>query len=147
MKKILVLCLAAAALAGTALARNDELKMPWSDVIDGPEGKARLDGSVRFLFGEKTLPAGAERKGEEIISRIKKGASRNDDKTACRLAAVDALGAMQDKAKQIGANAVVDLVSYYKNNTFSSATHYECHAGGTGGHLTFKATYANIPAK
>ncbi|WP_372524506.1 excinuclease ATPase subunit [Piscinibacter sp.] len=147
MKKSLVLCLMAATLAAPALARNTEYKLSLADVMGSPEAKAKLDGSVKFYFGEKTMPAGAERKGDDVINRIAKGAGRNDDINACKAAAVDALAGLQERAKQLGANAVVDIVSYYKNTTFSSATEYECHAGGTGGHLTFRATFVSVPAK
>jgi hypothetical protein len=170
MKTSLVLCLLAATLAAPALARNTTYMLPLADVVDSPEAKARLDGSVKFHFGEKTLPAGAELKGFDVISRIGKASTwrgtsagnnagggpppvsatrasneKDDDIAACKAAALDALVALQDKAKQLGANAVVEFVSYYKNTTFSSATEYECHAGATGGHLTFKATYAVLP--
>ena len=147
MKKSLIACLIAATMAAPALARNTELKLNLSDVLESAEAKAHLDGSVKFYFGENTIPAHAEKKGEEVIGKIAKGASRNDDLTACRNAAVDALAALQDRAKQVGANAVVNIVSYYKNNTFASATQYECHAGGTGGHLTFKGTLVVLPKK
>jgi len=170
MNRSLVLCLLAASLAAPALARNTTYMLPLAEVIDSPEAKARLDGSVKFYFGEKTLPEGAEQKGFDVISRIGKASrwrgaaagnsagggpppvsatrtssEQDEDITACKAAALEALVALQDKAKQLGANAVVDFVSYYKNTTFSSATQYECHAGATGGHLTFKATYAVLP--
>jgi uncharacterized protein YbjQ (UPF0145 family) len=64
--------------------------------------------------------------------------------TACKRAAIQALQELQRKAKTAGANAVVNIVSYYKNNTFASTTQYECHAGGTGGHLTFKGTLVTL---
>ena len=35
----------------------------------------------------------------------------------------------QTRADSEGANAVVNIVSYYKKNVFSSPTEYECHAG------------------
>src|SRR5690349_11883561 len=114
MKKTLALCLVAAALAAPALARNSQLMLNWSDVMDSPEAKQRLDGSVKFMFGENTMPKGAERRGEDIVNRIAKGSSRNDDLTACQHAAVEALAELQQKAKAAGADAVVNVVSYYK---------------------------------
>jgi uncharacterized protein YbjQ (UPF0145 family) len=145
MKKSLVVCLLAFAVAGPAVARNVELKLPWADVLESPEAKSKLDKAITLRFGDHTLPAGAERKGDDTVNRIAKGRSRHDDVNACKAAAVEALAALQERAKQLGANAVVDIVSHYKNNKFASATEYECHAGGTGGHLTFKATFAIVP--
>jgi uncharacterized protein YbjQ (UPF0145 family) len=145
MRKSVALCLLAATLAGPALARNSAYMLNWSDVMDSPEAKQQLDGTVKFMFGDKTMPAGAERKaGDQIVSRIAKGKDRSDDITACKAAALGALVDLQQKAKQMDADAVVDVVSFYKNSTFASATQYECHAGGTGGHLTFKASFAKL---
>ncbi|HJW11797.1 MAG TPA: excinuclease ATPase subunit, partial [Albitalea sp.] len=112
MKKSLIAGLIVATLAAPALARNTELKLNLSDVLESAEAKARLDGSVKFYFGDNTMPAHAEKKGEEVIGKIAKGTHRNDDFSACRNAAVEALGALQDRAKQVGANAVVNIVSY-----------------------------------
>jgi hypothetical protein len=170
MKKSLVLVMIAGAFAVPAVARNTTYMLPLAEVLESPEGKGRLDPSVKFYFGDRTMPAGAEQKGFDVISRIAKASAwrgndsggnfgggppppnapktsseQNDDIAACKAAALGVLVAMQEKAKQLGANAVVDFVSYYKNTTFSSATQYECHAGTTGGHLTFKATYAVVP--
>jgi uncharacterized protein YbjQ (UPF0145 family) len=147
MRKSLVACLIAATMVAPALARNTEYKLNLADVLNSSAAKARLDGSIAFYFGDNTMPAGAERKGDDVMNRIAKGDRQNDDLTACMNAALDALVGLQDRARQLGANAVVNIVSYYKNNTFSSATQYECHAGGTGGHLTFRAVYAVVPKK
>jgi hypothetical protein len=171
MKRSLTLLLVAAALSAPALSRNTMYKLPLAEVLESPDAMGRLDASVKFYFGNKTMPAGAEQKGFQVISRVAKASKwrnndyasqnygggppppnairassePNDDIAACRAAALDALVAMQEEAKQLGANAVVDIVSFYNAATFSSATEYECHAGGTGGHLTFKATFAALP--
>jgi len=42
---------------------------------------------------------------------------------------ISALKELAERAKTEGGDAVVDIVSYYKKNVFSSATEYECHAG------------------
>ena len=52
--------------------------------------------------------------------------------------------AFQQSAKQRGANAVLDMVSYYKRKTVESASEYECHAGTFVVGVTFKGTYAVV---
>ena len=54
---------------------------------------------------------------------------RTDDAKACNLAFVAALIEFEKYAKKAGANAVVNVVSYYKNVEMASATELECHAG------------------
>jgi hypothetical protein len=43
----------------------------------------------------------------------------------------------------LGANAVVNIASYYKNDTLSSATEFECHAG-VSAHVMLKGDLAKI---
>ena len=55
-----------------------------------------------------------------------------------------ALLALQSGAKARGANAVVDIVSFYKRNEFRSASSYECHAGALMAGVALKGTYAKV---
>ena len=41
------------------------------------------------------------------------------------------------------ANAVVNIVSYYKNDTLSSATEFECHAG-VSAHVMLRGEFVKI---
>ena len=54
------------------------------------------------------------------------------------------LAALQESAKSRGANAVVDIVSFYKQNEFKSATNYECYAGTILAGVALKGTYAKL---
>lgn len=47
-------------------------------------------------------------------------------------------------AKRLGANAVVDIVSYYKKVETKSPTKYECHSGNIIVGVTLKGTYAKV---
>jgi hypothetical protein len=143
MKKTLTLALLAGVLAGPAMARDTELHLPLADVLAMPEAQGKLDGSVTFFLAGAKTPKVLEKKGEDVSNKKTNGVGK-DDITACKWAALSALIAFQDKAKSLGANAVVDLVSYYKKDTFSSATEYECHAGAVVVGVTLKGTYANV---
>ena len=144
MNKTLLIALLATSAAFPAFARDTELKLPLADVLAMPEAQEKLDGSVKFFLAGAPTPKVLEKKGEDVSNKKTNGVGKTDE-VACRWAALSALIAFQDKAKTLGANAVVDLVSYYKKNTFSSPTEYECHAGGMIVGVTLKGTYAKIP--
>ena len=55
-----------------------------------------------------------------------------------------ALKALQEAAKERGANAVVDIESNYKNQVFTSATQYQCGAGGLMAGVALKGVYAKV---
>lgn len=129
--------------ATPALARDTELHLPLSEVLDMPEAKEKLDGSVKFYLAGQKTPKVLKRFQSDVSNRKTNGFGKADD-VACRWAALSALIAFQDKAKQLGANAVVDLVSYYKKDESKSATDYECHAGALVVGVALKGTYANV---
>lgn len=126
-----------------ATARDTELHLPLADVLDMPEAKEKLDGSVKFYLAGQKTPKVLKRLESDVSNRKTNGVGKADD-VACRWAALSALIAFQDKAKQLGANAVVDLVSYYKKNETKSDTNYECHAGAVVVGVALKGSYANV---
>ncbi|MCM5682682.1 excinuclease ATPase subunit [Schlegelella sp. S2-27] len=148
MRRFLTLTFLAAAcgLAAPAYARDTEYKLPLADVLEMPEAKEKLDGSVKFFLAGQKTPKVIERKGHDVSNRKTNGVGKADEQ-GCKWAALSALIAFQEKAKQKGANAVVDIVSYHKKNVFESATEYECHAGAVVIGVTLKGTYAKVGEK
>jgi hypothetical protein len=132
-----------AASSSAALARDTVLHLPLADVLAMPEAKSQLDGSVRFFLAGAPTPPVQSRLGSDTSNKKTNGVGK-DDAFACRWAALSALVSFQNSAKQRGANAVVDLVSYYKKVEFKDAAQYECHAGGVVVGVTFKGEYAKV---
>jgi uncharacterized protein YbjQ (UPF0145 family) len=129
--------------AGQARAADKEHHLSFAELLDSPEVKHKLDGSVRFyLKGQKT-PRVLEKKGEDVSNK-KTNAFGKDVATTCQWAALSALLSLQNRAKQLGANAVVDIVSFYKQDTFSSPTEYECHVGAFMSGVALKGSMARI---
>ena len=56
----------------------------------------------------------------------------------------EALERMVAQAQAVGANAVVNIVSNYKNVVYSDAQKYECHAGAIMAGVALKADLANV---
>lgn len=130
-------------LASTAQARDTRVEQSLRDLVNSPEARnAGIDGSVRFyLAGEKVSVQ--QRFGEDVTNK-KTNAANKSDEEACRWVALSALRALQDGARSRGANAVVDIVSYYKKNEFKSTSHYECYAGAIMAGVALKGTYAKV---
>ncbi|HDS0922605.1 MULTISPECIES: excinuclease ATPase subunit [Stenotrophomonas] len=139
----LIAATALLAVASTANARETRVELPLHELINSPEAKAAgIDGSVRFfLAGEKVNVQ--QRLGEDVTNK-KTNAANKSDAVACNWVALSALKALQDGAKSRGANAVVDVVSYYKKNEFKSTTNFECYAGAILAGVALKGTYAKV---
>ncbi|WP_181179032.1 excinuclease ATPase subunit [Methylibium rhizosphaerae] len=146
MKNILMFALLAGAIGTPAMARDTELHLPFADVLAMPEAQSKLDGSIKFYLSGQKTPKVLEKKGEESVSKKTNGANK-DDVTACKWAALSVLLTMQEQARRVGANAVVNIVSNYKHQPSKSPKDYECHAGAIIVGVALKGTYAKVAAK
>lgn len=143
-KSALVL-LACTLVAGAATARDTEYKLPYTDVLtlDDPHIKTKLDDSIKLYFGDQPTPKVLSKIGEDSTSKKTNGFGK-DDGLGCKWAAYSALVALQERAKQMGANAVINITSNYQHNAFSSRTEYECHAGAFVIGVALKGTFVKL---
>ena len=145
MRRTLMIATATAllALASTASARDTRVEQSLQELVSSQAAKdAGIDGSVRFYLAGQPVSV-QQRLGEDVTNK-KTNAANKSDAEACRWVALSALRALQDGATSRGANAVVDIVSYYKKNEFKSSTNYECYAGAILAGVALKGTYAKV---
>lgn len=143
MKRLLLAVLAVTSLLGPAHARDEVVNIRLADVLDMPEAKAKLDGSVRFYLAGQVTPKVVKKFKEDVSNRKTNAFGKSDD-VSCKWVALSTLISMQDSAKEAGANAVVDITSYYKKNETKSDSTIECHAGGIMSGIALKGTYATV---
>ncbi|HDS1103416.1 excinuclease ATPase subunit [Stenotrophomonas maltophilia] len=145
MRRTLMIAAATAllALSSTASARDTRVEQSLQELVSSQAAKdAGIDGSVRFYLAGQPVSV-QQRLGEDVTNK-KTNAANKSDAEACRWVALSALRALQDGARSRGANAVVDIVSYYKKNEFKSSTNYECWAGTFVAGVALKGTYAKV---
>ena len=126
-----------------ALARDTVHKLSFAELLASPDAKERLDPAIQFFLAGASTPPVSQRGAEFVTNRKTNGVGKADA-VACRWAALAALIQLQERAREAGMNAVVDITSFYKRNTFSSPTEYECHAGGVVVGVTLKGTIATV---
>lgn len=143
MKKILVTCALAMVVALPAHARDTEYKLPIQAVLGMPDFQEKIGSEVKFFFGDQKTPAIKERMGEFTTNK-KTNAFNKSDEEACQWVMLSALVSLKEKALQLGGDAVVDIKSYYKKDTFSSQTEYECHAGALMSGVALKGTVVKL---
>lgn len=143
IKNILLAAAALTVLAPAAQARDTVLNIPLADVLAMPEAQGKLDGSVKFFLDGQSTPKVLKKFSSDTSNQKTNGVGKSDE-FGCKWAALSALIAFQNSAKRHGANAVVDMVSYYKKNETKSATTFECHAGAVVIGVAMKGTYATI---
>ena len=129
--------------SGPASARDEVVRVTLEDVLALPDAQGKIDGSVRFFLAGQTMPAVVKKFGSDVANKKTNGVGK-DDQFGCKYVVLSALIAFQQKAKQQGANAVVDIVSYYKKNEVRNAHTIECHAGNILIGAALKGSYARI---
>lgn len=132
--------LACALCAPAALARDSIVYLDMNEVVADARASGKLDGSVDFYLSGQPLPEIETRLGEGVTNR-KTNAFNKSDAEACRWVLMSALIVLQEGARKRGADAVVDVVSYYKKRIYSDPAKVECHAGAVVAGIALKGTF------
>jgi hypothetical protein len=107
--------------------RDDRLMFPIDDALEMPAAQSKLQGIV-FYFGNQKHPKILQDLGEFGTNK-KTNAFNKSDKQACEWVFLSALMALQERARSLGANAVINIKSNYRGNEVVSETKYQCGAG------------------
>lgn len=145
MKKWIVGALALMSLLMTVTAQANDRKvmLPIAGAMAANNAQARLGDSVRFYFGSQKTPRVTAKLGEDKTSQ-KTNAFGKSDQKACEWAFLSAMIRLQERAKELGANAVINIVSNYKNVEFSSEEEFECHAGAVMAGVALKGEFVKV---
>ena len=140
---VIILALSIAATR-SGYARDTKLLLPIATAMEGANNaKEKLSGSVRFFFGNQPHPKVLTTLGTNVSNPWTNAFGKSDE-TACNWVFLSAIIALDKRAKQLGANAVVNIVSYYQNVEMSSPTEFECHAGATIARVTLKGDFVKL---
>ncbi|KRC70809.1 excinuclease [Achromobacter sp. Root83] len=128
--------------AAPALAADRTVHLPIQPAIEAAQAAGKIDGSVKFYLAGtgpqgKVLEAG-------VVTNRKTNAFAKKDEEACLWVAQSAVIALHEAAKQAGANAVTNIVSYYRKNEYRSTTDYECHAGAVVAGVALRGDLATV---
>jgi len=134
---ILMLC------ASSAEARNDLLDFSIQDALSTPKAKQKVDESIPLYFGNKKH-ATIKRSFGEFSTSKKTNAFNKSDKMACEWAFLSAVLQLQRKARQLGADAVVNIKSNHNRVETSSRTKFKCAAGNILAGVALKGTFVKV---
>jgi uncharacterized protein YbjQ (UPF0145 family) len=126
-----------------AHARDTKHILPIAAAMATKDADEKLEGSVKFFFGQQEFPKVVTKLGTDVSNRKTNAFGKSDEK-ACNWAFLSAMIALEKRAKQLGANAVVNIVSYYRKVEMSSTTDFECHAGAVIAGVALKGEFVKI---
>jgi len=130
-------------LVWPAQARDTKYLLPIAAALEVQDAKNRLDGSVKFFFGNQETPKVLAKLSTDVTN-LKTNAVGKSDEKACNWVFLSAMIQLEKRAKQLGANAVVNIVSYYRKEVMSSPTEFECHAGAMIAGVALRGEFVKI---
>ncbi len=107
------------------------------------DAQSRLGGDIKFYFGKQATPKVLEQLGSDKTSQ-KTNSFGKSAETACNWAFLSAMLRLQERARELGANAVVNIVSNYKNVEHASASEFECHDGAMMTGVALKGEFVKL---
>ena len=111
----------------SAQAADTAHNLDFKSAVERAVADGTLDGSVKFyLAGTKS---GGKVIQKDAVTNKKTNGFAKSAETACDHVLRSALIQLQNTAKAQGANAVTNIVSYFKSNESKSATTYQCFKG------------------
>jgi uncharacterized protein YbjQ (UPF0145 family) len=136
-KASLIVWLAVAIPSPVAIAADDVLMYPIAEAYTRASIANYVDTSVTYHFGASSHPRIAQRLGSYIANHRANAFGKGEDRS-CPRAFLNAMLALQQRAKSVGANGVVNIVSYFRKKEVSSTTAFECHEGTLMSGVTLK---------
>lgn len=124
------------AVTGLAQAKDDAHYLDFNQAVQSAVADGAIDGSVKFYLAGTKSGGAIVSKG--LISNKKTNGFGKSAEKACDWALRSALIQFQQTAKAQGANAVTNIVSFYKRHEYKDTSKYECHKGGVIAAVTLK---------
>jgi uncharacterized protein YbjQ (UPF0145 family) len=142
MKKMLFVAgLLAASFSATAADKM--IKFPIADALAANDAQSRLGDSVKFYFADQPTPKVLSKITSDKTSQRTNGFGKSADK-ACNWVFLSAMLALQKRAHEVGANAVINIVSNFKDVEMASQTEFECADGAIMAGVALKGDFVKI---
>lgn len=147
MNKLISTAMLAASLSAIASApahaADTVLMMPIAAAMAANDAQSRLGDSVKFYFADQPTPPVASKITSDKTSQRTNGFGKSADKS-CNWVFLSAMLALQKRAHEVGADAVVNIVSNYKEKVVASQTEFECHDGAIMSGVALKGDFVKL---
>lgn len=144
MKKTMsTMVILGAVMAAPAQAADNKHMMSIEAAMAANGAQERLGDSVKFYFGNQPTPKVLKKLGSDTTSQKTNAFGKSDEK-ACNWVFLSNMLSLQKRAKALGANAIINIVSNYGHVENSSTTEFECHTGAIMAGAAFKADFAKV---
>jgi uncharacterized protein YbjQ (UPF0145 family) len=127
----------------SAMAGDNLVNLPIAGAMAANDAQSRLGTSVKFYFGDQPTPRVLTKISSDKTSLRTNGFGKSTEK-ACNWVFLSAMLQLQKRAQDVGANAVINIVSNYNNVEKSSRTDFECADGAVMAGVALKGDFVKI---
>ncbi|MHA3736210.1 excinuclease [Pseudomonas sp. Eth.TT006] len=142
--KLAIASLLLCALPTVSQARDTQIFLPFDKAVAEATRSGKIDGSVKFYLAGTTPAGKVTVVSSGAVTNKKTNAFNKSDQVACEWVVQSAIISLHQAAKNAGANAVTNIVSFYKSNERKDSQNYECHAGAIMAGVALKGDLANV---
>jgi hypothetical protein len=133
-------------IALPAAARDEQKLYPIGQALRSPAAQGKVDPGIRLFFGNQRHPNITKDFGQWPTNK-KTNAFAKSDLQACEWVFLSAVIALQERARKEGGNAVINIVSNYRNIVTNSETEYVCGAGALIAGVALKGRVVNLSGR
>ncbi|MDA1075507.1 MAG: hypothetical protein O3A63_12210 [Proteobacteria bacterium] len=139
----IALVLLVSGFISSAHARDDRVMLSIADALNSQIAQEKLGDDVKLFFGDQPHPPATANLGNFESNQKTNGFAR-DKVVACQRAFTSAMISFQNRARSMGAGAVVNITSFYKQEHVSSPAEFMCGQGNTMVGVTFKGDVVKL---
>lgn len=127
----------------SASAEDKMIKFPIAGAMAANDAQQRLGDTVKFYFADQPTPKVASKITSDKTSQRTNGFGKSSEK-ACNWVFLSAMLALQKRATEVGADAVINIVSNFRDQEFASQTEYECADGAIMAGVALKGDFVKL---
>ncbi|MCH7378943.1 MULTISPECIES: hypothetical protein [Acinetobacter] len=127
IKQLFLATVLTTGFASSVQAADTVHNLDFKAAVDRAVADGTLDGTVKFYL--KGTKSGGKVLEQDIVTNQKTNGFGKSAEKSCDWVLRSALIQLDKAAKARGANAVTNIVSYFKKNESQNSTTYQCYKG------------------
>jgi len=126
-----------------ALAADKMVRLPIAGAMAANDAQQRLGDSIKFYFADQPTPKVQTKITSDKTSLRTNGFGKSAEK-ACNWVFLSAMLSLQKRAQEVGADAVVNIVSNFNDKEMASQTEFECADGAIMAGVALKGDFVKF---
>ena len=124
-------------------ARDNLITLNFNQAVQQGYDEGVLDKSIAFYLQGQSHPNVVKNHGEYKSNKKTNGVGKSEEKS-CNWVLLSVLKTYQQRAKSLGANAVINIKSNYKSREFIDDENYQCGDGMIMSGVALKGDVAEL---